>query len=113
MFEELEFKKGGKLPLEACEYMDDGTKIQLKIFEEKQNGNGNGGKAKSKYIFDFNGTGPQVLGNVNAPTAITSAAVMYCLRCLIDLDIPLNSGCMRPIEVRIPKSTLLNPDNSL
>lgn len=54
-----------------------------------------------------------MLGNVNAPTAITSAAVMYCLRCLIDLDIPLNSGCMRPIEIRIPQYTLLNPDSSL
>jgi 5-oxoprolinase (ATP-hydrolysing) len=64
-------------------------------------------------LFDFSGTGAQVLGNWNAPTAISSAAVMYCLRCLVDMEIPLNSGCMRPIKIKIPKASLLNPDEGL
>ena len=56
------------------------------------------------------GTGPELYGNLNAPPAVTASAVIYCLRCLIpDVDIPLNQGCLVPVQIRIPPSSLLNP----
>jgi 5-oxoprolinase (ATP-hydrolysing) len=60
-------------------------------------------------IVDFAGTGPQVPGNLNAPRAVTMAAVIYVLRALVGEAIPLNSGCLRPVEVRIPVSSILSP----
>jgi 5-oxoprolinase (ATP-hydrolysing) len=60
-------------------------------------------------VFDFEGTGPEVYANINAPEAVTYSAIIYCLRCLIDQDIPLNQGCLKPIEVRIPKGCFLSP----
>ena len=57
---------------------------------------------------DFTGTGPVVPGNLNANRAIVTAAVMYCLRCLIDEDIPLNQGVLAPIRLVLPEC-LLNP----
>ena len=59
--------------------------------------------------FDFSGTSPQSIGNFNAPTAVTYAAVLYVLRCLVDNDIPLNSGCLKPIRIVIPERSLLSP----
>lgn len=44
-------------------------------------------------MFDFSGTGPEVFGNLNAPRAITLSALIYCLRCLVGRDIPLNQVC--------------------
>jgi 5-oxoprolinase (ATP-hydrolysing) len=58
--------------------------------------------------FDFTGTGPVVEGNLNANRAIVTAAVIYVLRLLIDEDIPLNHGILRPIEIVLP-TCLLNP----
>ncbi|NUQ65109.1 MAG: hydantoinase B/oxoprolinase family protein [Pirellulales bacterium] len=57
---------------------------------------------------DFAGTGPVVPGNLNANRAIVTAAVMYCLRCLIDEDIPLNQGVLAPIRIVLPEC-MLNP----
>jgi 5-oxoprolinase (ATP-hydrolysing) len=57
---------------------------------------------------DFTGTGPVLAGNLNANRAIVSSAVLYCLRCLIDEDIPLNAGVLAPIEIILPEC-LLNP----
>jgi len=57
---------------------------------------------------DFTGTAPVVPGNLNATPAIVSAAVMYVLRCLIDEDIPLNEGVMKPVKIILPQC-LLNP----
>ena len=57
---------------------------------------------------DFTGTGPVVAGNLNANRAIVTAAVMYVLRLLIDEDIPLNHGVLRPVEIVLPEC-LLNP----
>lgn len=57
---------------------------------------------------DFTGTGPVLAGNLNANRAIVTAAVMYCLRCLIDEDIPLNQGVLTPIDLILPEC-LLNP----
>ncbi len=59
--------------------------------------------------FDFTGTSAQLPNNFNAPAAITRAAVLYCLRCLIDDDIPLNDGCLRPVEIVVPEGCMLSP----
>ena len=64
-----------------------------------------------KLIVDFNETDSQHDSNFNAPRAITKACVLYVLRCLIeDEDIPLNEGCLFPIEIKIPRKNLLNPN---
>ena len=59
--------------------------------------------------FDFAGTSAQQPDNFNAPVAITRAAVLYCLRCLIDDAIPLNDGCLRPVTIAIPAGSMLDP----
>ncbi len=59
--------------------------------------------------FDFTGTSAQRPDNFNAPEAITRAAVLYCLRCLIDDAIPLNDGCLRPVEIVVPEGSMLSP----
>lgn len=58
---------------------------------------------------DFSGTSLQGAHNFNAPLAITRAAVLYVFRCLVDDDIPLNAGCLKPIKLIVPKGCLLNP----
>jgi 5-oxoprolinase (ATP-hydrolysing) len=60
-------------------------------------------------VVDFAGTDPQLDSNLNAPTAVTIAAVLYVFRTLIAKPIPLNGGCLDPIEIRIPEGSLLNP----
>lgn len=55
------------------------------------------------------GAGPQVFGNTNAPRAVTYSAIIYCLRCLVKRNIPLNQGCLNPITVLIPPGCLLAP----
>ena len=52
---------------------------------------------------------PKVWGNINAPRAVTMSAIIYCLRCLVGQDIPLNQGCMNPIKVVIPEGPILDP----
>ena len=80
--------------------MDDGTPIRLKLTLDRK---------KKSAIFDFTGTGPEVLGNTNTPKSITRSAVLYCLRSLIGKSIPLNSGCLKPITFIIPENSILNP----
>lgn len=58
---------------------------------------------------DFTGTSAQLPNNFNAPRAITMAAVLYVFRTLVDDDIPLNAGCLKPIEVIVPSGCMLNP----
>ena len=53
----------------------------------------------------------QGTGNINAPEAVTYSAIIYCLRSLISEDIPLNQGCLKPIDVRIPKKSFLSPSD--
>ena len=86
--------------LQAVDFMDDGSPIQLKVTIDAD---------KGEAVFDFEGTGPEVYGNINAPEAVTYSAIIYCLRCLIDQDIPLNQGCLKPIDVRIPEGCFLSP----
>lgn len=86
--------------LKCTDFMDDGSQICLSVYRNAEN---------KKVVFDFEGTSSQTYNNFNAPTAITYSAIIYCLRCLVDDEIPLNQGCLRPIEVKIPKSSLLSP----
>ena len=84
----------------AKDHMDDGSPIALSIDIDPETGSA---------VFDFTGTGPQVLGNHNAPPAVTYSAVIYSLRSLLHAEIPLNDGCLAPIKFIIPKFSLLNP----
>lgn len=86
----------------AVDHMDDGSKIELTIRIDQTTGSA---------IFDFTGTGPQVLGNHNAPPAVTYSAVIYTLRSLVGQEIPLNQGCLAPISFVIPDNCLLNPSS--
>jgi 5-oxoprolinase (ATP-hydrolysing) len=89
--------------LSAEEFMDDGSPIRLKVAIDPE---------KGEAVFDFSGTGPEVYGNINAPEAVTYSAIIYCLRCLISEDIPLNQGCLKPIHVLIPKKSFLSPSDN-
>jgi 5-oxoprolinase (ATP-hydrolysing) len=82
------------------DYLDDGSILKLEVRL-----NGEEGTAE----FDFTGTSEETLNCLNAPKAITYSAVIYALRCLIDMDIPLNQGCLAPISIIIPEGTVLNP----
>ena len=62
-----------------------------------------------RLVIDFHGTSPQQPNNFNAPRAIARAAVLYVLRCLIRHPIALNDGFLRPVEIRLPAHSLLNP----
>lgn len=58
---------------------------------------------------DFTGTSAQLNSNFNAPAAVCKAAVLYVFRTLVDDDIPLNAGCLKPLEIIIPEGCMLNP----
>lgn len=94
------YQKFGGQPLEAVDYMDDGTPIRLKVTIDGSNGSA---------VFDFAGTGPEVYGSWNAPIAITHSAIIYCLRCMINADVPLNQGCLAPIDIQVPSPSILSP----
>lgn len=81
-------------------YLDAGGKIQVKIIPDQNN---------ERVIIDFTGTSPQQLNNFNAPMAVCKAAVLYVFRTLVTEDIPLNAGCLKPLEIIIPEGCLLNP----
>jgi 5-oxoprolinase (ATP-hydrolysing) len=80
--------------------MDDGAMINVTVTIDK---------ASQTAVVDFAGTSAQRPTNFNAPSAICRAAVLYVFRTLIDEDIPLNDGCMRPITLRIPEDSMLAP----
>lgn len=80
--------------------MDGGGIIQVKITIDKN--------TRSAKI-DFTGTSPQQNSNFNAPAAVCKAAVLYVFRTLVDDDIPLNAGCLKPLEIIIPEGSMLNP----
>ncbi|KAI1614114.1 Hydantoinase B/oxoprolinase-domain-containing protein [Exophiala viscosa] len=102
LLREMHARFGGQA-LEAVDYMDDGTPIKLRIQTDKETG---------LATFDFEGTGPEVYGNTNAPVAITHSAIIYCLRCMINSDIPLNQGCLAPITIKVPPRSLLSPSRT-
>lgn len=88
-------------PLRATDSLDNGTRIALSI-RTREDGSAD---------FDFAGTGPECLGNNNAPPSICLSAIIYSLRCLINEDIPLNQGCLSSINVINPKGSILNPSH--
>jgi 5-oxoprolinase (ATP-hydrolysing) len=59
---------------------------------------------------DFTGTSPQQENNLNAPLAVCKAAILYVFRTLVEDDIPLNAGCLKPLEIIVPPGCLLNPE---
>ncbi|MFM2328434.1 MAG: hypothetical protein RLZZ494_537, partial [Pseudomonadota bacterium] len=66
--------------------------------------------ASRSAVVDFSGTSAQQPNNFNAPTAVCMAAVLYVFRALVNDDIPLNAGCLKPIQVIIPPGSMLNPN---
>lgn len=99
-FKEFYKKNLNRLPLKAEDYLDDGSNICVSI-----DINGSDGTA----IFDFTGTSLETYSNLNAPKSITYSAVIYVLRCMINLEIPLNQGCLDPCTLIIPENSLINP----
>ncbi|MEW6479005.1 MAG: hydantoinase B/oxoprolinase family protein [Pseudomonadota bacterium] len=81
--------------------LDNGAQIRVAIRVDTAN--------RSATI-DFTGTSPQQSNNFNAPTAVCMAAVLYVFRSLVDDDIPLNAGCLKPLKVIIPPGSMLNPN---
>ncbi len=84
----------------AVDHLDDGSPIVLSLTIDRNDGSA---------VFDFDGTGPEIWGNCNAPSAVTRSAILYSLRCLIKKDLPLNDGCLIPITIHIPPGSLLDP----
>ena len=80
--------------------MDHGAIIKVKITLDKATRSG---------IIDFTGSSAQVANNFNAPSAVCYAAVLYVFRSLVDDDIPLNAGCLKPLSIIIPEGSMLNP----
>ena len=81
--------------------MDDGNQVSVAISVDK---------IERSATIDFTGTSEQHPGNYNAPSAICYAAVLYVFRCLVDDDIPLNAGCLKPLNLIIPKRSMINPE---
>ncbi|MEX2242075.1 MAG: hydantoinase B/oxoprolinase family protein [Burkholderiales bacterium] len=67
------------------------------------------GADRRSAVIDFSGTSAQLPNNFNAPAAVSMAAVLYVFRTLVDDEIPLNAGCLKPLDVRIPAGSMLNP----
>lgn len=82
--------------------MDDGLPLCVSIKVDRQ--------ARLATI-DFTGTGPQRPGNFNAPPVVCRSAVLYAFRCLVADELPLNEGCMRPLELVIPEGSFLSPSH--
>jgi 5-oxoprolinase (ATP-hydrolysing) len=81
--------------------MDQGTVIKVKITVDK---------AKREATVDFTGTSEQQPTNFNAPEPVARAAVLYVFRVMVDDDIPMNAGCLRPINIVVPKRSMLSPE---
>ncbi|TMH67200.1 MAG: 5-oxoprolinase [Betaproteobacteria bacterium] len=80
--------------------MDNGAHLRVRIRI---------GADRRSASIDFTGTSPQLPNNFNAPSAVCMAAVLYVFRTLVDADIPLNSGCLKPLNVVIPDGCMLKP----
>jgi 5-oxoprolinase (ATP-hydrolysing) len=80
--------------------MDQGTWIKVKISVDRQ---------RREATVDFTGTSPQQPSNFNAPEPVTRAAVLYVFRVMVDDDIPMNAGCLKPIRIVIPPKSMLSP----
>ena len=81
--------------------MDQGAVIKVKITVDRK---------KREATVDFTGTSPQQPTNFNAPEPVARAAVLYVFRVMVDDDIPMNAGCLRPINIIIPRGSMLSPE---
>jgi 5-oxoprolinase (ATP-hydrolysing) len=81
--------------------MDQGCAIKVRISVDK---------ARREATVDFTGTSAQRPDNFNAPAPVTRAAVLYVFRVMVDDDIPMNAGCLRPIRIIVPEKTMLSPE---
>ncbi|MEE8434599.1 MAG: hydantoinase B/oxoprolinase family protein, partial [bacterium] len=84
----------------AVDYMDDGNPIEVTITLDRPN---------RSLVFDFSGTGPEVWANHNVPRAVVSSAIIYVLRTLIDVEIPINAGFLEAVDIYIPHPSMLSP----
>jgi len=80
--------------------MDDGAVIKVRIAIDQE---------KRRAVIDFTGTSGQRDSNFNAPSAVCKAAVLYVFRTLVDDEIPMNGGCLKPLDIVIPEGSMLNP----
>jgi len=80
--------------------MDDGSTIKVTVSIDHEARSG---------VIDFTGTSPQRPTNFNAPSAVCRAAVLYVFRTLVDDEIPMNEGCLKPLRIVIPEGSMLNP----
>jgi len=80
--------------------MDDGAVIRVAIRVDR---------AKREAVIDFTGTSAQRPTNFNAPSAVCKAAVLYVFRTLVDDEIPMNAGCLKPLTIVIPEGSMLAP----
>jgi N-methylhydantoinase B len=80
--------------------LDNGAVIQVRVSIDR---------AQRSAVIDFTGTSAQLANNFNAPRAVTQAAVLYVFRTLVSEAIPLNAGCLKPLEVIVPIGCMLNP----
>lgn len=80
--------------------LDQGSKIEVKVTIDR---------VKREATVDFTGTSEQRPDNFNAPQPVTRAAVLYVFRVLVDGDIPMNAGCLRPIKIIVPEGSMLSP----
>jgi 5-oxoprolinase (ATP-hydrolysing) len=80
--------------------LDNGARIQVRVRIDRE---------ARRALVDFTGTSAQLPDNFNAPSAVCRAAVLYVFRTLVDADIPMNEGCLKPIDIVIPDGCMLNP----
>ncbi|KAH7922549.1 Hydantoinase B/oxoprolinase [Leucogyrophana mollusca] len=96
-------KRAGSNVLTSLDYLDDGTPIQLRVEIDEKEGSA---------VLDFEGTGPEVRGNLNAPISVVHSGVIYSMRAMLDVDIPLNAGCLVPLEIKLPQGSVLGPSRT-
>ena len=94
------FAGAADTPRRFRQELDDGSAIVVSVAIDR---------AARRATVDFTGTSPQRGDNFNAPEAVTTAAVLYVFRTLVDADIPLNDGCLEPIDIIIPPGSMLSP----
>jgi 5-oxoprolinase (ATP-hydrolysing) len=80
--------------------LDDGSAIVVRVDVDR---------ATRSAVVDFTGTSAQRSDNFNAPAAVCTAAVLYVFRTLVDVEIPLNAGCLKPLRIVIPRCSMLDP----
>ena len=80
--------------------LDDGACLAVELHVQRE---------QQRLLLDFSKSSPQQSTNFNAPLAVTRACVLYVIRCLLDVDIPLNEGCFEPLDLIVPEGSVLNP----